>query len=116
MPVCESVSILAEELDSQLRDLSQAEKTRLDALKNMPKYLEKMRLDLFDQDFTDGYSDEENEETKNFRAIEVLGELAFENMYVAFSKGDTMRAYKWAIKELGKLGLNVSSSLDMSEL
>lgn len=116
MPVCESVSILAKELEEVLVDLTEPERKRLSALKKMPKYLEEMRLDLFDEEFTSAYSDEENESTISFQAIEIIGNLAFENMYVAFSLEDTLSTYKWAIEELRKLGIFISNNLDMSEL
>jgi hypothetical protein len=116
MPVCESVSILAKELEIALVDPTEPERKRLNALKKMPGYLSKMRLDLFDTAFSSTYTDSENEDTNSFKAIEILGELAFENMYVAFSKEDTLKTYKWSIEELGKLGITVSMDLDMSEL
>ena len=116
MSVCESVSILAKELEEILVDPTEPEKKRLNALKKMPEYLENTRLDLFDKAFTSAYSDEENESTVSFQAIEIIGTLAFENMYVAFSFEDTLRTYKWAVEELCKLGLSISNNLDMPEL
>ena len=116
MPVCESVSILAGEIDVALADPTEPERKRLNALKKMPKYLSKMRLDLFDTAFTSAYTDDENEDTISFKAIEILGELAFENMYVAFSQEDTLKTYNWLVSELGKLDIWVSTDLDISEL
>lgn len=116
MPVCESVSILANEVESALDDPTEPERKRLNALKKMPKYLAKMRLDLFDEAFTSAYCDDEKEDAVSFQAIEILGNLAFENMYVAFSIEDTLRTYNWAIEELGNLGISISKNLDMSEL
>ena len=52
MPVCESVSIIATEVENQLIGLSPAEKKRLTALKNS-----------------------ENEESKNFKAIEIVAQV-----------------------------------------
>ncbi len=80
MPVCESVSIIANEIEEQLKNVSVAEKVRLNALKKMPIFLERMRLDLFDTEYTNGYEEGENEETTSFKSIEILAELAFENM------------------------------------
>lgn len=116
MSVCESVSIIAKELEEQLGELSSAKQSRLNTLKVMPTYLKKMRLDLFDKDFTGTYIDGEDKGSKTYKAIEILAGLAFENMYVAFSLDDTMRTYKWVIEELGKINITISTNLDMSEL
>ncbi|GAB2889394.1 hypothetical protein ACCI51_06215 [Microbulbifer echini] len=116
MPVCESVSILAKELEAALVDPTEPERKRLSALKKMPNYSSRKRLDLFDKAFTSAYLGGENEDAIGFKAIEILAELAFENMYVAFSKEDTLKTYKWSVEELSKLGVNVSKNLDMSEL
>lgn len=85
MPVCESVSILACEVEAALEDPTEPERKRLNALKKMPKYLADIRLDLFDAAFTSAYCDGEIEDAVSFQVIEILGDLACENMYVAFS-------------------------------
>lgn len=77
----------------------------------MPKYLAKMRLDLFDKAFTSAYCDDEKEDTVSFQAIEISGNVAFENMYVAFSLEDTLRTYNWAIDELENLGISIFKKL-----
>ncbi len=115
MSVCESVSIIAAEIESQLEELSEPESKRLNTLRDMHKYSKQARLDLFDSKFRQGYSENENAESTSYRAIEILSELAYENMYVKFSVRDTIRAYERAIDELNKIGIRISPDLDMSE-
>ena len=113
MPFCESIAMIAKEVEAQLTDISEAESKRLLALKNMPKHFEAMRLDQFDSEFKAGYSNSEMATRKSYKAIEVIAELAYENMYVEFSDKDTQSTYSWLVNQLSNLGIVVQSNLDM---
>ena len=114
MPLCESIVILVTEIESQLIDINGAEAVRINALKNMPKYLADMRLDLFDTEFKSGYLDDEDENRLSYKSLEIIAGLAYENMYVEFSLKDSMATYKQVIKELHKFNISISKKLDMS--
>lgn len=113
MPFCESIAKIAKEVEAQLTDISEAERKRFWALKNMPKHFEAKRLDQFDSEFKAGYSSSEIETRKSYKAIEIIAELAYENMYVEFSDKDTQSTYSWLVNQLSNLGIVVPSNLDM---
>ncbi len=114
MPVSETVRKLALEVESQLHSLSDGQTATLRILQLIPEYLEKNNLAAWDADFKLSIDDADDEESLNFRAIEMVSELAYENMYVAFSAQDTQKAYNAIVRELGRLNISVSEDMDVS--
>jgi len=115
MSLCDAVSKIAVELESQLVDITASEQNRLNILKTMPDYLDRGCLDVFDKEYTNAYDDNENEDGLNFDMIELVSELAYENLYVGYSTKDSIRTYKAITKELKKHGINIPEDFDVSK-
>jgi len=115
MGVCTTIAKLASEIETQLVDLTENQRGMIAVMKEMPSYLEKGDLAAWDSDYKATISDNENESSANFMAIDLIYEIAAINLYGAFESKKTKKWYKQAVKELRKLGVDITKGLDVSQ-
>jgi hypothetical protein len=115
MSLCETVSKLASEIEPQLNDLSESHKNMLSALISMPKYLEKNDLSEWDENYTNSISDEEDETSKNYKAIYLLYEIAAYNLYTLYNPEKTEGLYAKVVKELKYLNITITNDLNVNK-
>src|SRR6266404_6340752 len=115
MPICETVSLLARQLEEQLSNITPSQSNMLALLQEMPRYRE--RDDL--RAWSAGYKACRNENEKsdpNYRAIELVYEIGRYNVSTEFDEEGTHRLYCIAILQLGQRNVVVSQDLDVSRL
>lgn len=115
MPLCKTVSILADELEQQLCGLNMNHKNMLTIMKEMPSYLVIGNLARWEEDYRSAIPDDEDESSQNYKAIDLIYELAGFNLFAAFQETETKRIYNFVVSELAKSKITVSGDLDVSQ-
>ena len=106
---------MASELESQLAELKPNHRRMLSEMKKMPSYLRKGNLSEWEADYRNAIGEEEDEESFNYRAIDLLYELAGLNLFRAYNVAETVRMYSWVVEKLQQQGIKVTENLDVSE-
>jgi hypothetical protein len=114
MSLSRTITVLALEAESQMRDLSASQRRMLQVLKEAPQYLVRGNLAQWDADYHRAMSDDEDEAARNFRVIESIFEIAAVNLYGAYQAGETKRVYDSVVSELQKLGIRVPPDLPVA--
>ncbi len=115
MSVCRTISILASEVEGQLTDISESHRNLLSVMKEMPRYLSDSNLAEWEADYRNAISIDENEESNNYRAIDLIYEIAALNLFGEFEAEKTKEIYHMAISELRKMNINVTSNLSVDK-
>lgn len=84
-------------------------------MKNMPSYLESNDLSKWESDYRKAIGDNDDETSEQFKAIELIYEIAGLNLFGEFQAQESENVYKHVISELAKLNIQVSENLDVSE-
>jgi len=113
MPIRETVSVLAKELEEQLHGITPSQAEMLAALRDMARYKEIEDLGAWNSRYKNSRKKKERGDT-NFKAIELVYEIGRYNLFTEFDEGGTLRRYQIAQLELLKQGVLVSRSLDVS--
>ena len=80
----------------------------------MPKYLKKRDLALWDKDYKSNIRPDEDESNSNFLILEMLYELASHNLYAAYQVEETQDLYNQIVHALRLQNIQVSANGDVS--
>lgn len=115
MSLCETISILAAEAESQLIDLSESQRRIFQVLKDGPQYLAKGNLAQWDSDYHQAIAADEDEAAGNYRVVDSIFEIAAVNLYGAYQARETKRVYELVVAELRKMRIRVSPDLPVDK-
>ncbi|PKG80619.1 hypothetical protein CXF85_21060 [Colwellia sp. 75C3] len=114
MSLCLVVSKLATELETQLDGCTSSQQSMLKVMVDMPKYLAKNDLALWEADYRSSISEDEDEKSLEYKAIDILYELAGLNLFGKFQVSVSKQVYSSVVANLERLGIQVTSDLDVS--
>jgi hypothetical protein len=114
MPICETVSVLAKQLEEQLSSVTPEQSRMLAILKEMPRYRQKGDLHSWSTDYKNSRNKNENSDP-NFSAIELIYEIGRYNLSTEFDQEGTVRLYHIATAMLAKGNISISRDLDVSK-
>ena len=114
MPICETVSTLAKQLEEQLPALTPNQHKMLTVLKEMPSYKERNDLSSWSSHYKNSRSKEEKLQP-NFESIELVYEIGRYNLSTVFDEQGTFRRYMIALVALGERKISVHRDLDVSQ-
>ena len=115
MSLAKTASILALEVESQLQSLVKSHENILYVMKEMPSYLQEGNLNAWEASYRNAIDDNETEGDLNWRAIELIYDLAGFNLYGAFDKKQTKKIYKKIQKEFRSLGISIPDNLEVDK-
>jgi len=84
-------------------------------MKEMPKYLEQGNLASWEKDYKTAISEREDEQSINYKAIDLLYEIAGLNLFGEFQVEDTIKIYSHAVNELKKMNINITNNLNVEK-
>ena len=107
--------MMAGQLETQLEGAQQNHRNMMAVMKNMPSYLEQRGLSEWESDYRKAIGPNENELSINYRAIDLVYELAGLNLFGSFQPSETKALYRHVVSELDKLGFQVSEDMDVEQ-
>jgi hypothetical protein len=114
MSLCLVVSKLATEIEIQLDGCTNNQQSMLKLMIEMPKYLAINNLALWEADYRSSISEDEDEISIEYKAIDILYELAGLNLFGEFQVSLSNQVYSSVVANLDRLGIQVTSGLDVS--
>ena len=84
-------------------------------MRKMPEYLAKNNLADWESDYRSAMSLNEDENNANFKAIDLVYELASFNLFADFQEMKTKKIYNFVIRELANIEIEISNDLDVSK-
>ena len=115
MSACKTISILASEIEAQLNELPSSHRKMISVMKKMPNYLTEGNLAKWEADYRNAISDDEDEKSTSYKAIDLVYEIAAINLFGEYQKIETKKIYHVVVQKLKKLGLTVSHDLVVDE-
>jgi len=115
MSLTSSISILAEDVEKQLVGLSESHRKILSIMKDMPSYFEDRNLADWESDYRAAIDVDEPENCHNWKAIDLIYDLAGFNLFSAFEIEETIKIYKKIVNELASLNIVVPKNLDVGK-
>ena len=115
MGLCRTIATLAGQLELQIEDVQENHKNMIAVMKNMPSYLEQGDLSKWESDYREAIGQSEDELSINYRAIDLVYELAGLNLFGAFQASETKALYRHVVSELDKLRFKVSEDMNVEQ-